>query len=161
MPAAAGGLISTDPIVTRYFYLELDGTALILSGVSGLDIELEVVTTTQNGPDGKQQVVKALGGRMKVPDISLTRMAPADAMSDPLWKWFIAVRDKGMKIGGRAAERKNGSIVLYDSSNTEVGRFNFLNGWPSKISTDALSTDSNEAVKETITIVCESIDRVK
>jgi hypothetical protein len=51
--------------------------------------------------------------------------------------------------------------VLYDTSMKEVGRFNFFNGWPSKISTDAMSTDSSDPVKETITIVCERLDRVK
>ncbi len=61
----------------------------------------------------------------------------------------------------RASNRKNGSIVLYDTTIAEVGRFNFFNGWPSKIATDALSTESNDAVKETITLVIERLERVK
>jgi len=44
---------------------------------------------------------------------------------------------------------------------TEIGRYNFFNGWPSKISTDAVSADSNEPVKETITLVIERLQRVK
>jgi hypothetical protein len=51
--------------------------------------------------------------------------------------------------------------VLYDSTHKEVARFNFTNGWPSKISTDQLSVDSNDPVKETITLVCERLVRVK
>ncbi|MDT4933696.1 MAG: hypothetical protein QOK11_1588 [Pseudonocardiales bacterium] len=154
-------LISTDPIVARNFYLEIDGENLVLSGVSGLDIELEVVPVQQNGKDGKQQHIKTLGGSIKAPDLSISRMAPVSAINDPMWKWFTDIRTKGMKANTRQDNRKNGSIVLYDSTYTEVGRFNFFNGWPSKISTDALSTDSNDPMKETITLVVERIERVK
>ncbi|MBB3041795.1 phage tail protein [Nocardioides sp. LMS-CY] len=153
-------LIATDPIVAQNFYLEIDGENIILSGVSGLDVEHDVVTIQQNGPTGKMQVVKTRGNTQKAPDLTITRMAPADAMSDPIWKWFIAIRDKGLTMN-RASARKNGSIVLYDTSFAEVGRFNFIKGWPSKIATDAVSTESNEAVKETITLVIERLDRVK
>ena len=154
-------LISTDPIVARNFYLEIDGENLVLSGVSGLDMELEVVSLQQNGKDGKQQHIKALGGTLKAPDLSITRMAPNNATQDPVWKWFTDIRNSGFKAGDRSDKRKNGSIVFYDSALEEVGRFNFFNAWPSKISTDAVSTDSNDPMKETITLVTERIERVK
>lgn len=154
-------LINTDPIVAQNFYLEIDGEKLLLSGVSGLDIELDVVTIQQNGKDGKKQSIKTLGTSLKVPDLSITRMAPMDAMSDPVWKWFKGIHDSGFKGTDRAGNRKNGSIVFYDTSLAEVGRFNFFNGWPTKISTDAVSTDSNDPVKESITIVIERLERVK
>ncbi|MDT4909994.1 MAG: hypothetical protein QOI69_3235, partial [Pseudonocardiales bacterium] len=38
-------LISTEPIVARNFFLDIPGEAtLILSGVSGLDVELDIVS---------------------------------------------------------------------------------------------------------------------
>jgi phage tail-like protein len=154
-------LISTDPIVARNFYLQIDNDNLVLSGVSGLEIELDVVNVSQNGKDGKQQHIKTLGGTLKAPEIQITRMAPLNAKADPIWKWFLMIRDGGMKATARAATRKNGSIVLYDSAYDEVGRFNFFNGWPSKIATDALTTESNEPMKETIVLVVERIERVK
>lgn len=155
-------LISTDPLIAHSFFLEIDGNVISsLSGVSGLDIEVEVVTTTQAGPKGQMQTIKTLGNQVKSPDLSLTRMAPADSGGDGLWKWFNDVRDKGMKVKDRGGVRKNGSIVVYDTSNAEVARYNFYNAWPSKISTDAFSVDGNDAVKETITLVCERVERKK
>jgi len=155
-------LISTDPIVSQNFFLEIDGTIVsILSSVSGLDIEMEVVTTEQAGPNGKVQVVKTLGKANKAPDLSLTRMAPPDMANDKLWGWFNDIRDKGMLLANRTNSRKNGSIVMYDSTNAEIARFNFTHGWPSKISTDQLSVESNDPVKETITLTVESLARVK
>src|SRR3978361_2042317 len=113
-------LINTDPIVAQNFFLEIDGTKLVLSGVSGLDLELDVVTIQQNGKDGKKQSIKTLGSSLKVPDLSVTRMAPMNAMNDPIWKWFHAIRDSGFKGTARTGERKNGSIVVYDTALTEV-----------------------------------------
>jgi len=155
-------LLSNDPLVAQYFFLEIDGKPLtMLSGVSGLDLEIDVVTIQQQGPDGKQQSIKTRGTVTKAGDLSLTRMAAIDVTQDGIWKWFTDVRDKGFGIAERASNRKNGSVVMYDSSTKEVGRFNFYNAWPSKIATDAMSTDSNDPVKETITLVCERIERVK
>ena len=150
-------LISTDPLIAQNFFLEIDGEVMtILSGVSGLDIEMEVATTQQVGKDGKSQTVKTLAGRNKAPDLSLTRMAAQDSTSDKMWEWFNGIMTKGITLGDRTNQRKNGSVVLYDSTHTEIGRFNFMNGWPSKISTDGLSVDSNDPVKETITLTIES-----
>jgi phage tail-like protein len=154
-------LISTDPIVAQNFYLELDGVSIVLSSVGGLDLEFDVVTMSQAGPGGLKQQVKTRGSILKVSDLSITRMAPKDAMNDPIWKWFYTIHDKGFVIGDRTNNRKNGSVVLYDSSQQEIGRYNFFNGWPSKISTDQMSSDSNEPVKETITLVIERLQRVK
>lgn len=154
-------LISTDPIVARNFYLEIDDVKLVLSGVSGLELELDVVPIAQNGQFGRQQHIKTLGGQLKANDITITRMAPTDAKNDPLWKWFLRIRTAGMKAKSRALTRKNGSIVLYDSAYDEVGRFNFFNGWPSKIATSEMSTDSNDPMKETITLVVERVERIK
>jgi phage tail-like protein len=155
-------LISNDPIVSQNFFLEIDGNVVsILSSVSGLDIEMEVVTMEQAGANGKVQVVKTLGKANKAPDLSLTRMAPPDMTADKLWGWFNDIRDKGMVLANRTNSRKNGSIVMYDSSNAEIARFNFTHGWPSKISTDQLSVESNDPVKETITLTVESLARVK
>ncbi|GAA5156630.1 hypothetical protein GCM10023340_45010 [Nocardioides marinquilinus] len=154
-------LIATDPIVAQNFYLEIAGENIILTGVSGLDVEADVVTIQQVGATGRAEAVKTRGNVNKAADLTITRMAPMDAMADPIWTWFNDIRTKGFSGSARTATRKDGSIVLYDGAFTEVGRFNFFKGWPSKIATDAVSTDSNDAVKETITLVIERLDRVK
>lgn len=155
-------LINTDPIVSQNFFLEIDGSVVsILTSVSGLDVEVDVVTMQQAGANGKTQIIKTLGNVNKPPDLQLVRMAPPDSTQDKLWGWFNDIRDKGILLSDRTNNRKSGSIVMYDTTNAEIARFNFTNGWPSKISTDQLSVDSNDPVKETITLVVESLARVK
>lgn len=155
------GLFTADPIISQNFFLEIDGKVVsALMSVSGLDVEVGVAKSTQIGEKGQKQQVKFLGQTVEVGDLSLTRVAPADITSDELWKWFKTVRDGGLS-GDRAKGRKNGSVVLYDAGAKEVARFNFFSGWPSKISTDQLSVDGSDALKETITIVIERLERVK
>jgi len=155
-------LINTDPIIAQNFFLEIDGAVVsILASVSGLDVEMEVASTQQVGKDGKSQTIKTLAGRNKAPDLQLVRMAPADSTQDKLWTWFNDIRTKGFQQSNRTSNRKSGSVVMYDSTHTEVARFNFTNGWPSKIATDQLSVDSNDPVKETITLTIETLARVK
>ncbi len=155
-------LIANDPLIAQNFFLEIDGNVVtILASVSGLDVEMEVATTQQVGKDGKSQTVKTLAGRNKAPDLSLVRMAPPDSTQDKLWGWFMDIMNKGILQSDRTNNRKSGSIVMYDSTHVEVARFNFTNGWPSKISTDQLSVDSNDPVKETITLTIESLARIK
>jgi phage tail-like protein len=158
----AAGLFTNDPIIAQNFFLEIDGSVISsLTSVTGLDIEVAVSTTRQAGAGGVAEAIKAMGTRTLAPEITLVRVAPLDSPSDKMWKWFNDVRGTGLKATDRAGMRKNGSIVLYDTSFVEIGRFNFLKGWPSKIATDAVSTESSEAVKETITLVIERLDRVK
>lgn len=155
------GLFTADPIISQNFFLEIDGKVVsALISVSGLDVEVGVAKSTQTGENGQKQQVKFLGQRVEVPDLSLTRVAPADVANDPMWKWFNEIRLGGL-AGDRATNRKNGSVVLYDASSKEIARFNFFNGWPSKISTDQLSVDGADAVKETITVVIERLERAK
>lgn len=161
MPETSVNAIKNDALVGRNFYLDIDGTKIYLTGVSGLDMEMDVVEVNQNLPNGKQVHLKVLGGGLKAPTFTVTRIAPIDTADDPIWQWFKAIREKGMSAANRAGERKNGSVVIYDAQLTETARFNFVNSWPSKIATSDLSSDSNEAIKETITLNCEFIDKVK
>jgi phage tail-like protein len=160
--APAQGLFKNDPMIAQNFFLEVDGQVLTaLMSVTGLDIEVGVMKVTQGGMNGMKQQVKSLGQAVEAPDLQLTRVAPLASGQDALWKWFDSIRKEGMKASGRGDVRKNGSVVLYDSAREEVARFNFYSGWPSKISTDQLSIDGGEAVKETITLVIERLERVK
>jgi len=71
-----------------------------------------------------------------------------------MWKWRKLVED-----GKIQDARKNGSIVMYDESLKEIARWNFVRGWPSKISGPQLQADSNAYGIEELTIVHEGIIR--
>ena len=151
----AAGLPSlpTDAIASYHFAVEIDGIELAqFSELSGITSEIDVIELKENTKDGKY-VLHKLPGNRKPPSITLKR---AKSSSKDLWDWHQKIYD-----GKVADARKNGSVVLYNYDHSEVGRYNFMNAWPSKVSMSALKAGSNEILMEEVTIVCEELERVK
>ncbi|TMF86722.1 MAG: phage tail protein [Chloroflexi bacterium] len=80
----------------------------------------------------------------------------SEIVSMELYKWHKAALDGKVKEA-----RKNGSVILYDYQAGEIARWNFINAWPSKLSTGSLKAGSNDVVTEEATIVMEGFERVK
>lgn len=155
-------LVKTDPLLATNFFLELKGQVVdTLSEVSGLDVELEVAEVTQRTDKGMYIQHKAYSKPKWTGEISVKRIAPLDATKDLMWKWFDDIRTKGMSVDNRNGERKDGSIVIYDTTMKEIARWNFYDAWPSKISQDSLTVGSNDPVSETITLQHEKLERKK
>ncbi|HEX3425105.1 MAG TPA: phage tail protein [Acidimicrobiales bacterium] len=155
-------LIKSDPLVATNFFLEIKGEVIdTLSEVSGLDVELETAEVTQRSAAGMYIQHKVYSKPKWTGELTIKRVAPLDATKDNMWKWFNAIRDKGMSADNRNGERKDGSIVIYGSDMKEIARWNFYEAWPSKISQDSLTVGSNDAVSESITLQFEKLERKK
>lgn len=154
--------IKTDPLIATNFFLEIKGEVIdTLSEVSGLDVELEIAEVTQRSDKGFYVQHKAYSKPKWTGEITVKRIAPLDATKDLMWKWFNTIRDKGMAVDARAGERKDGSIVIYDTTMKEIARWNFFSAWPSKIATDQLTVGSNDPISESITLQHEKLERKK
>jgi len=155
-------LLKQDPLIATNFFLEIDGEVITtLSEVSGLDLEVEVAEVIQRTADGQLVHHKTLSKPKWTGELTIKRTSPLDVTADPLWEWFTDIRDKGMSAATRGGERKNGSVVIYDTTMTEVARWNWYNGWPSKISSDSMTVSSNDPVNESITLQYEKLERKK
>jgi phage tail-like protein len=152
----AGGVptVSTnDAIAARNFAVEIDGTTVAqFTEISGRTSEMDVTELKENAKDGKL-IIKKIPGAHKPPTLTLKR---AKNVSMDLYNWHKAALNGKVKDA-----RKNGSIILYDYELGEVARWNFVNAWPSKLSTGSLKAGSNDVVTEEATIVMESFERVK
>lgn len=62
--------------------------------------------------------------------------------------------------GDPSAARKSASLVMYDYDGKPVARYHLENAWPSKIEIGSLKAGASEVLMETITMVCEHIQRV-
>ena len=161
MKSPAVGMIKSDPIVARNFFLSWPKAkeGLVIQSVSALNMEVTPVSTTQNGSRGRTEHIKTIGANTNTPEVEMVRMAPRVANSDPLWIWYKKIFSKGFT--SRNADRETLTLELFDAGANKVAEFNMHGAWPYKIVNDALSTDSNEPMKETITFVCEWIERMK
>jgi phage tail-like protein len=143
-----------DPLVSFHFSLDLQGS---VSGyfmeVSGVGSENEITEHKVMGDNGTAQIVKKIPGRLKWTDITLKR-GITDAMD--MWTWRKQVTD-----GQVEAARKNGSIIMYDHIGTIVAQWDFVRGWPSKITGPSIKSDDNAVGVEELTISHEGITRTK
>jgi phage tail-like protein len=137
-----------DPYRNFNFLVEIDGIAQAkFSECSGLDSTVEPIEFREGGDN---TTVRKLPGRATYSDITL-KWGLTD--SDELWQWYKLV------VRGNV-QRKNGSIVVYDLANaTEVARWNFVSGWPTKWEGPSFNATASEVAIETLTIAHEGIDR--
>jgi len=62
---------------------------------------------------------------------------------------------------GKKDYRADGAIALYDITNAEVGRWTFVNAWPSKWSASDLDVASDDPIMEEVTLTIELLTRDK
>ena len=141
-----------DPLVSAFFTIDFGGAVVgAFRECTGLGSENEVVEYKASGDKGKF-VMKKVPGRMKWNNITLKR-GITDAMD--MWKWRKKVED------GKVDEaRTNGSIVMYDQSNSAVARWDFVNAWPSKLTGPTANATNNEVGIEELEITHEGYMRV-
>ena len=138
-------------LTTFSFIVELDGVTVgSFKKCSGVDSETETIEYKETSKDGKL-LIRKLPGAMKWADITLSKSV--DSKKD-LWEWRHQVES-----GDIDAARRNGSIVLYDSTASEVARWNFFDGWPSKWKGADLDAGENNVAVEEITITHEGLER--
>lgn len=142
-------LAEFDPIATYAYHVEIDSiTVAQFKQVTGLSISVGVIEHRANKLMG-QPIMKKLPGAVKFDDIVLSRGKVAD---QAFWSWIKLVQD------GKISEaRKSGSIVLFDYAHGEINRFNFEQGWPSKIEVGKLEAGSDSVLLETVTITHENL----
>lgn len=142
-----------DPLVSAYFTVEFQGVIVgAFQEVTGLGSQNEVVEYKASGEKG-QYIIHKVPGRLTWNNITLKR-GITDATD--LWDWRKTVEE------GKVDEaRKNGSVVMYDQTGTEIARWNFTNAWPSKLTGPSANATSNDVAIEELEIVVEGYERTK
>ena len=152
MPIANEEASREDPLVSFHFMIDVQGEIKgYFTEVSGLGSESEIIEHKVVNEKGIE-IVKKVPGRLKWGDITLKRGITSNL---DMWNWRKKVEE------GKVNEaRKNGSIVMFDQQLKERARWNFVNGWPTKITGPTPKADSNEIGIEELVIVHEYITRV-
>ncbi len=152
MPRGLPGL-EEDALANYHFTVEVDGKEIAqFQELSGLNSECDVIDFKFNRADGKPGIHRLPGNR-KPPTLTLKRGKDS---SMELWQWHQDVFEGKVKDA-----RKNGSIIFQDYVHGEVSRYNFNNGWPSKVSVSTAKAGANELLVEEVTIVADELFRVK
>ena len=110
----------TDPYLGARFFVEIEGVDQGgFTECTGLQAEVEVTDYQEGGNNG---YVHKLAGRTKFSNVVLKRGVTD---SSDLWDWF-------QDVSRGQIERKDVSVVLYNSELEEVRRWNLREAFPSK-----------------------------
>jgi len=146
-----GGLAPGDAITAARFSIVIDGYQIAsFSELIGISTEVEPVELLESTE--KEVMLKKLPGKKKPPTLTLKR---GKNQSMELWLWHEAVL-----MGDIVAARKSCSLVMYATDGTAVARYHLEMAWPSKLEVGGLKAGASEVLYETVTIVCEHIQRV-
>ncbi len=123
----------TDPYLGAHFFVEIEGVDQGgFTECTGLQAEVEVTDYQEGGNNG---FVHKLPGRTKFTNVVLKH---GMIESTDLWDWF-------QDVSRGDFERKDVSVVLYNSEQEEVRRWNLRQAFPSKWVGPAFNT-TNAAV---------------
>ena len=117
MPATGS---RTDPYLGSHFFIEIDGVDHGgFTECAGLQVETEV---TDYAEGGNNSYVHKMPGRTKWTNLTL-KWGTTDSVA--LWEWY-------QKVTRGEIERKDVSVVLYNSVQEEVRRWNLREAYPVK-----------------------------
>jgi phage tail-like protein len=144
-------MASQDPITASRFSITIDGYEIAaFSELKGITTEVKPVEHLES--TDKELVLKKLPGKREPATVELSRGKTSDMA---LWAWHEAVLQ-----GDILAARKSASLVMYGADGKPVARYHMENAWPSIVKVGALKAGANDVLMETVTIVCETLQRV-
>jgi phage tail-like protein len=140
-----------EAITAQRFSITIDGYEIAsFSELQGITTQVDVVDWIESSD--KEILMRKLPGKRTPPTVQLKR---GKNNSMELWTWHESVL-----MGDMAAARKSCSLVMYDSQGKPVARYHMEHAWPSKIEIGGLKAGSSEVLMESVTLVCEHIQRV-
>ena len=151
------------PIPTSRFYVEFDGiTDKLIKSVT--ETTFSGQTQGHEKPlastkSGKTLWQSTSSGFEENPNVTFEAYVVEGDMD--FYNWMLATMPKSEGGQGKWSEnRKNGSIVAYDSGDNEVMRWNLTNCWIKSYKVSDFSAESNELAVETYEVVAEEMVRV-
>jgi phage tail-like protein len=152
MPSAGVGQGQDyDALTAARFELSIDGHSMAqFSELSGISSAIDVVDFIQS--DAKSNTLKKLPGKNTPPTVTLKRGMTKN-IEMAAWHELVV-------LGDVAAARKSCSLTMFNTKGEPVARYHLTEAWPAKIEIGALKAGASEVLMETVTIVCEHIQRV-
>jgi phage tail-like protein len=138
-------------ITASRFSVTIDGYEIAaFSELVGITAEVESSGYWETS--GTDVTVNKVAGKVKPPTVVLKRGMNG---SLELWAWHEAVR-----AGTVNAARRSCTLTMFNAEGKPVAKYWLEKAWPAKLDLAGLKAGAGEALIETVTLVCEYIQRV-
>ncbi|WP_411139841.1 phage tail protein [Streptomyces sp. x-80] len=132
------------------FTIQIDGAKLeLLKSVSGLSLQVEVITSESITEDGKRVLVKT-PGKPTAPSVTIVRGFDKNKV---LTEWIA--KSQADKI---SEAKKNITINLTDSAKGQTRTATLTGVWVSRWSVSDVSAGNSAEVDETVVLECDGIE---
>lgn len=137
------------PLTAARFELTIDGVSVgIFSELAGISSGVDPIDV---GTKGGETAAK-LPGKRTPPTVTLKRGMTRN-LEISAWHELVLV-------GDMAAARKQVVLIVYDVTGDPVARYHLENAWPAKLEIGSLLAGSSSVLTETVTLVCDHLQRV-
>lgn len=141
----------TDAVTATRFSLTIDGYEIAtFAELQSIVAEIEPVVYLESTDQSVHY--NRLPGTLKPPTVVLKRGMNG---SMELWAWHETVRK-----GAIASARRSCSLTMFNAEGKPVAKYYLEKAWPSKIDITGLKAGASEVMYETVTLVCENLQRV-
>ena len=149
--AGVGSGQDYDALTAARFELSIDGHSLaVFSELAGISSAVDVVDYISS--TATETILKKLPGKRTPPTVTLKRGMTKN-IEMAAWHELVV-------LGDVAAARKSCSLTMFNTKGEPVARYHLTDAWPAKIEIGALKAGASEVLIETVTIVCEHLQRV-
>jgi phage tail-like protein len=139
------------PIAPARFSITIDGYEIAsFSELLGLTSGIDPAELTL-GVDKKDKLVLKAPAKRRPPAVILKRAKTADLA---LFTWHSDA------LSSSASGRRDAELVFFDAEGRKQSRYHLTDAWPAKIEIGSLMAGSPEVLMETVTIVCDRLERV-
>ena len=141
-----------DGVTGLRFALEVNGVRVtMLTGVSALSLEHEVVEMREGGADPSVPT-RRIPGRRKGGEVTLTRGVTTDRAFEQ-WAKDASLAAAGQTVG-------TVRLVVVDTQGSPVVTYALARAWPRRIEVDGLEPGGSGVLTEHLVLVYESFERV-
>ncbi len=143
---------AAETLTAASFSLTIDGVEIgqfseLIELTSGLDPSTLTLAPDKEGTFG----LKKLPGKRIPPTVTLRRAMNKD-LAVSIWH--------SDAVGSGAAARRNAVLVMRDAEGRPIARYALKSAWPSRVEISGLKAGSSEVLIESVTLVCENVERV-
>lgn len=148
--------LTKDQIRTEYplpvynFRVEIDGTTVGFSEVSGLNIAYETITYTESATNGPGPRILYMPGKPKVTTLTMKKGVVTGVSVATLYDWINT-------IALNRVVKKDIMIRLCDENGAAVVSWKVLNAFPTQLDAPAFTASSNEVAIESMQLTADNI----
>ena len=138
------------PLPVYNFRVEIDGTTVGFSEVSGLNIAYETITYTESATSGPGPRILYMPGKPKVTTLTMKKGVVTGVSVATLYNW----------INGIALNRvvkKDIVIRLCDETGAAVISWKVVNAFPTQLDAPSFTASSNDVAVESMQLTADAI----